>query len=275
MKLDLNLISKHFSNTSPHRLIRYFENPIVYCQNIIENRKQIDENRKSIFNREVGTQVHAFIEKMYLPYCGKTINYQDVDALISQVDDYVFEAEFIKNNRFFLGANDEAVRAALEMISRKINSILTLDRDELKHNGEITIVNIEHLDKVEFITEGGLFNLGSYSDRLDRQGENTRLVHYSLFNPINREIFNYREFNDSKEFVLHTSFRYFFSAWAYWRKNNMSNTAIEISIYNAENKETNSQIVKLNINSNQLETFEKQLTVVFTDILSCKYLYFN
>jgi hypothetical protein len=271
LKLNLDLITKHFSNTSTYKLIRYFENPIVYYQNIIENSKQIDEDRKAIFNREVGTQVHAFIEKMYLPYLGKIINYQDIEALISQIEDYVFEAEFIKNNRFFLGSNDEAVRAALELISCKINSILTLDRDELKHNGKVTIVNIDHLVKVDFITNGGLFNLRSYSHRLDRQDETIRLIHYSLFNPINRDIFNYNEFNDSREFVLHPSFRYLFSAWAYWRKNNMSNSAIDFSIYNAGNKETIGQVLKLNIDSKQLVTFEKRLTTVFQDILSIKY----
>jgi len=265
MDNSLKLILNHFSRISSNQLVRYYSNPHSYYKEYIIGREKKFSQFEEQLDQEIGSQVHSFLEHLYKPFLGKDIFKDDIVHLPYQVEDLVYDIDFIKDNRFFLGSDDEEIQNSLRKIHKKVSNILESDIESLQKDESLKIMELESRMKLTLSIQGSECDVHSFVDRIEYKSGRTRLMDYrSNVFFLRTEIQKFEDLTSLKEVVLHPSFGIRLNTWMYWKLVPSSEEVIDYIIINSDEPVQNRILVPFS--SESCQRFDLLIKQIISDV---------
>ena len=163
---------------SPSSLSLYIRNPLAFYEERILKIKQPSALDDQLSSREKGTIMHEVLEKLYLPYCSKTL---DVDAVDKMLELLPKTLEQCFNSTPAKGLSKTGKNALLyQIMEAVIQHFLKQEKKQLEEGNSIQIIALEHQFKktVEIAELNKKIHFKGTVDRIDRYNGTLRFVDY-------------------------------------------------------------------------------------------------
>jgi hypothetical protein len=217
---------------SASALNAYLDCPLKFYFSVVENIREEDEVTESVESSMFGSILHAALEELYKPFCGRTVTadllklMRKDKQLLTDTIARTFAREFFKSDtvrpltgqNFLIG----------EMIRKYVEKVLESD-------GRLTpfrYIRSEKLMNDLFLLPGGReIRLKGFIDRIDEVGDSLRIIDYksgsgtSSFKTVD-SLFD-KEEKDRPKAVMQV----FMYAWMYHRLPEGANRRIRPGIY--------------------------------------------
>ncbi|MCR5423934.1 MAG: PD-(D/E)XK nuclease family protein [Bacteroidales bacterium] len=163
---------------SPSALNNYRNCPLkFYYENILGIKKN-DEVEDEVENNELGSLIHAFLDKTYRGAGNQPVNAEMLEEALRRLNtelDNIFAKEVLKG-RDKEGKNHLLREVARMQIAKFLEKEVKEIRDE---KASITIEQLELMKKLPLtLTDGRVVNIRGQADRIDRYNGRLRVIDY-------------------------------------------------------------------------------------------------
>ena len=165
---------------SPSALNKYRNCPArFYYENVLHIR-EINPINEDLEQNELGSCIHAVLEKIYTPLIGSTLNPEPINQALENVDSLLAE---VLDQQFHHGRSHEGRNHFLESVAKmQITNFLKSEINHLEKGDEIEVVALEkELSHPLQIYIGGSAKevvVAGTADRIDRWNGYTRIIDY-------------------------------------------------------------------------------------------------
>mgnify|MGYP000728273555 CR=1 FL=1 len=173
-----NLYSLAEYGFSPSALIKFKACPLDFYYTYVVGLREEEEVEEDIEANTFGNIVHKVLEELYKPYKNKVLIEQDINLMLSKVDDYLtqyFKEEY--SSHFDSGKNYLMYNGAKKTITAFLKQELKVVKDN-----ELIIKGLERKEVVDFEVEieGKMLKtkLRGTIDRIDELNQTKRIIDY-------------------------------------------------------------------------------------------------
>ncbi|MGI9533172.1 PD-(D/E)XK nuclease family protein [Lutimonas sp.] len=163
---------------SPSSLTNYIRNPIDFYKRSILRIEEFKEVEETIAANTFGTIIHDTLEHLYTPYLNKTLQEEDISAMIDKAATQV-------NNEFAKSFSLSSIASgknylAFEIAQQFVHNFLQFELSELKRGKKIKILGLETAIEMEHSINGLETNvkLRGKIDRIDEIDGSLRIMDY-------------------------------------------------------------------------------------------------
>ncbi len=166
---------------SPSALNKYRSCPVRFYYENILNIKERDLVNDDLEQNELGSCIHAVLEKIYSPTIGKTLTTETLEQTLGRVDDLLAE---VLDQQFHHGRNHAGRNHFLESVAKmQITNFLKSEIKQLERGDNIQILALEkELSHTLQTTIGDVPTrqvlIAGTADRIDNWNGYTRIIDY-------------------------------------------------------------------------------------------------
>lgn len=218
------LLQKAQSGLSPTSINRYKSCPLQFYFSEIAQISEPDEVEETLEAKSIGTIVHKALELLYRPFTGKPVTSADIHNMKSQANEMIAKAfaEHYTLGELTFGRN----RLISEVIKNFVFQFLEKEKafaEQIESTGKLLeIIALEKVFKASLSlpdNEGITVNLKGFIDRVDRIGDQIRIIDYKTGRVELRE-YQFNSFADFTESDNNAkSFQVLMYAWLYNKEN--------------------------------------------------------
>lgn len=221
-----SLLERAAKGLAPTSLNQYRRCPLQFYFKYVAGLKETDEVEENLEHKTIGSVVHKVFEDLYKPFTGKIVNADDIRQMKDKTDEMIAAAleEFYQKGQVQFGKN----RLLYEVIRNFIASFLDFDsgfvEQTAKANIFLTIVGLEdkviseNLASLFQVPEGSEIILKGVIDRIDKLGNNLRIIDYKtgkVASASDLSISGWEDFEDGDK--KDKAFQVMLYAWLYNR----------------------------------------------------------
>ena len=257
---------------SPSALNKYRSCPVRFYNENILNIKEQDPVNDDLEQNELGSCIHAVLEKIYSPTIGKTLNSEVLEQALEQVDDLLAE---VLDQQFHHGRSHAGRNHFLESVAKmQITNFLKTELKGLEKGDKIQIAALEkelsHTLQITLNDSVQQVVVAGTADRIDTWNGHTRIIDYKTGKVDPKDlIVNVAEPDWGK--VSDKWFQVMLYTWL-WHQNEQAGKPHLSGIYPLGNFKSDLLIAQWNgatvLSTNHLSSFEKILQELISDILN-------
>ncbi|KIX20666.1 hypothetical protein SY27_12255 [Flavobacterium sp. 316] len=163
---------------SPSSLTTYIRNPIQFYFQRVLRINEMDEVEENIAINTLGTIIHETLEVLYKSYIDKFLTVQDIDEMISKIDNTTLDQFKIvyKEGEIKKGKN----LLAFEVAKRNIFNFLQLEKKLIEEGDTVKILSLE--ERLEVVIQDGKLSypvkISGNVDRIEIRNNTIRIIDY-------------------------------------------------------------------------------------------------
>ena len=168
------------SGFSPSALKDFLDDQIRFYERYVLGINELESVIERAEHKGIGIVFHNAMEDIYRPFVGQKLTIKNLKKSIKNIDKILnlkFEDEYGKNYKY--GKNIIAFKA----LHKNISKLIQIDIEKLNNGGEIEILVIEELFKIELETKSGKkFYLKGKTDRIQKENGVVSVLDYKTGN---------------------------------------------------------------------------------------------
>lgn len=172
-KLEEYLVKK---GLSPSALNTYLRCQKDFALKYLLNVREPDNIEETLQDNSIGTVVHEVLEKLFKPFLNCVLTVAHCEEMKAKVDDLVMNTfqQLFPNVILNHGPN----YLAFEVAKKQINGFIKRQIAEVKLSEPITILGLEKQFSCQIMVKGKSIRLKGVIDRIDRVGNQIRILDY-------------------------------------------------------------------------------------------------
>lgn len=161
---------------SPSALNTFLRCPKDFAIKYLLNVREPDNIEETLQDNSIGTVVHDVLENLFKPLLNKVITESHCLAMKDKVDTMIYESFQNKFPNVVLSHGPNFL--AFEVAKKQVNGFIKRQLKEIKASAPITILGLEEEFNCQLIINEKTVRLKGIIDRIDRVGDQIRILDY-------------------------------------------------------------------------------------------------